>query len=328
MLKFKVVAIFTLALVFTGCATVGVKVPVMRPAEINLKEKNELIIGKIAGRGGEKIASYVKEKAIDSERFKVIDRQHFDRVLRELKLSQSDLADSEGRKKLGKIMIGSILIMGQVQEHRYNEDMKKEKRTGTKIVNKKKVKYTYYYYKRTGTASVIVSFDVIDIETGQILQSKTAKSVKRASTSARDATPERIDGNEILDQCDRQVATDFLKAIAPWKEIVTVNFIKDKKLPMLETGINYAKAGEWNDSITQFKQAVNQADSDPKIAPKTAGKAHWNLGLAYEYTNRFDDAVIHIKKAFALSNKADYLKELKNIKRRKEDYEKLEEQLK
>ncbi len=77
-----------------GCSTVGVKVPVMRPAEINLKGKKELVVGQISGREANKMSAYIKQKAVDSGYFKVIDRKHLDEVMAELELSTSDLAET------------------------------------------------------------------------------------------------------------------------------------------------------------------------------------------------------------------------------------------
>ncbi len=95
----------------------------------------------------------------------------------------------------------------------------------------------------------------------------------------------------------------------------------------METGISYAQAGLWDDALVQFKSATEMADTHPNISPKVAALAHWNLGLAYEYTGQFEDAESCIKKAFALSSDEDYLKELKNIETLKSDKKKLREQL-
>ena len=94
--------LFLVFLFISGCSTVGVKVPVLRPAEINLKGKKELVIGEMSGRQANKMSAYVKQKAVDSGYFKVIDRKHLAKVMAELKLSTSDLVDSDSRKKLGK----------------------------------------------------------------------------------------------------------------------------------------------------------------------------------------------------------------------------------
>jgi tetratricopeptide (TPR) repeat protein len=322
-MAFGILACFMLG----ACSTMKVPVPVMRPAEINLKGKNEIIIGQINGRGGEKIAAYVKEKTADSGRLKIVDRQHLNRVLRELRMSQSDLVNLEKRKKLGKLMAGSILVMGNVLDNRYKENLTHDRGTCYKTVNKKQREYTCYHYKRKGTATVKVSFDVIDIETGENLRSKVSQCVQKAQKSATDKRPERIDGGALLDSCSQSVANDFLKAICPWQQIVSAAFQKDGDLPMLEIGINYAKSGLWTDALSQFKEAVKQADSNADLSPKTAAKAYWDLGLCCEYTNRFDESVGYVKKAYALSSDAEYLKELANIEKMKKDRERLEEQM-
>lgn len=310
-----------------GCSTVGVKVPVMRPAEINLKGKKELVVGQISGREANKMSAYIKQKAVDSGYFKVIDRKHLDEVMAELELSTSDLADTDSRKELGKLMTGSVLIMGNILDYNYTEDMTRETRECTKRANNKVYKYTCTSYYRKGEAVVRAAFDVVDIETGETLRSKSLEAKRRDSTSATNEQPAKIDRNLLLDYCMQEVAKKFMRAIAPWKEIVTANFKKDGDLPMMEAGISYAQAGLWEDAMTQFTSAVEMADTNPNISPKVAALAHWNLGLAYEYTAQFEAAVSSIKKAFALSSDADYLKELKNIEKLKSDKQKLKEQL-
>ena len=322
-----VLALSLVCLLLIGCSTVGVKVPVMRPAEINLKGKNELVVGQISGRNADKMSAYVKQKAVNSAYFKVIDRKHLDRVMAELKLSTSDLVDNDSRKKLGKLMTGSVLIMGNILDYNYTENLSREIRECTKTVKKKVYKYNCTQYYRNGLAVVRASFDIVDIETGETLRSKALESKRNGATSAINEQPARIDGNSLLDTCMKEVATNLIRAIAPWKDVVTANFKKDGDLPMMEAGISYAQAGLWNDALLQFKSAVEMADTNPDISPKVAALAYWNLGLTYEYTAQFEDAEKCIKKAFALSSDADYLRELKNIEKLKSENKKLREQL-
>ena len=314
-------------LFFWSCSTVGVKVPVIRPAEINLKGKNELVVGQMSGRKADKMSAYIKQKALESGYFKVIDRNHLDKVMAELKLSTSDLVDNNSRKKLGRLMTGSVLILGNILDYKYSENMSRETRVCTRTVENKEYKYKCTQYYRKGTAVVRASFDIVDIETSETLRSKALESRQYGATRAINERPARIDSNLLLDTCMKKVASNLIRAIAPWKDVVTANFKKDGDLPMMEAGIGYAQAGLWDDALIQFKSAVEMADTNPDISPKVAALAYWNLGLAYEYTAQFEDAEASIKKAFALSSDADYLRELKNIEKLKSDNKRLKEQL-
>jgi hypothetical protein len=317
---------FLFALVITGCSTVRLKVPVTRPAEINLKGKEELVIGEVKGRGGEQVGSQLKEAAVSSGRFKLVDREHLNRVLSELSLSVSDLGDMESRKKLGKLLTGSILIMGNIERYQYDETTKSDKQTCTKTTKKKTTKYVCYVNYRMGEAQVTASFDVIDVETGENLKPKRVVCKQGTSTSATDKTPDEIDGQALLDQCAGEVVAGFMKAIAPWQDYVEAAFETDGDLPALERGVNYARAGQWNEAIESFESAVNQAASSAGMDAKTIAKAHWNLGLAYEYTSQFSQAEEEIKKAYEMSQNAAYLQEISNVQRLKREREALEAQ--
>ncbi|MBF0530485.1 MAG: tetratricopeptide repeat protein [Deltaproteobacteria bacterium] len=96
---------------------------------------------------------------------------------------------------------------------------------------------------------------------------------------------------------------------------------------MLEKGIEQARAGLWDQAVVLFNQAVAASTADPGIKPKAAARAHWDLGLAYEYTGRFDEAYSEIRKAYELTNEPEYGQELMNVKKMKEEKEELKKQL-
>src|SRR5690349_16276848 len=113
--------ILCIGVVLVGCSTVTVRVPVMRPAEVNLRGKTELALGDVNGQESAAVAGRLKNAIGNSGRFKLVDRAHMDQVLKELQLSTSDLADVDSRKKLGKLMTAAILITGNVGQANYEE---------------------------------------------------------------------------------------------------------------------------------------------------------------------------------------------------------------
>lgn len=316
------------ALALAACSTVRVAVPVLRPAEINLRGKQELVIGDFRGPAAPRINQLLKESIVSSGRFKLVERQHMDSVLAELSISQSDLADPSQQRKLGKMMTGSILVMAKVDRSAYREDRDSRQEKCTKQdKNKKPVEYKCVRNVRSGKAEVAVAFDVIDIETGENLKPKLVTCRQSSSTSAIDDDPPSIDGNAMLQACQQQVIADFMKSIAPWRDVVQAPFLKDGDVPQLEMGINYAERGEWDEAIRQFRSAVDFVGSKAGLDAEVVAKAHWDLGLAYEYTSRFDEAIAETKKAYEMTMNTEFLAEIDNIKRLRADQAKLEEQI-
>ena len=318
------------ALVFlsvAGCSTVTVRVPVIHPAEINLHGKSELVIGTVTGPTASQVSALLKDRIVSSGHFKLIDHSHLNSVLAELQLSASDLANPDSRRRLGKLMTGSILLAGNVERSDYHENMTRYQATCvTKSVNGKGAKYACTSFQRTGKVSVAVNFDLIDIATSEDLKSKRVVCERTSTTNATDATPAAIDSRALLDSCMSQVVDTFMRAIAPWMGYAQVRFIKDSDLPPLEMGINYAKRGLWDDAIKEFKAAIEEADSQPDLDVDTAAKAYWDLGLAYEYTDVFDKAKENVKKAYEMTQDDSYLNEVSHIARREREQERLKEQ--
>ncbi|MBP7382388.1 hypothetical protein KBA39_08340 [Myxococcota bacterium] len=336
-MKKGIQSVLVAAVVMTAsaCSTVGVIVPVTKPAEINLKGKNEIIVNDIVPanpanphlvQGGQILADMVRERLAESN-FTIIDRNHLGSVMMELQLGASDLASPEGQAKLGKLMTGSVMVSGRMDNYEAGSDVTAEKRKCTRYEDGQEIVYPCVVYTRKAFSNVRASFNVIDIQSAQNLKTKVLTCKNTASTQATDAEPDDIDLDALREECALKVAADFAKVIAPWTQRVEAFFQKDGSLPTLEIGIKYAQAGDWNSAIANFQKAIDESASNPDIKVKAAGKAYWNMGLALEFTGKFDEAAKHVKKAYELTNDGDYLSELDNIKRMKADQAKLDQQL-
>ena len=320
----KAIAFLTLivSLIFiNGCGTVKVPIKVTHPAEINMSQYKQIAISDIRGNMGQAFSDGLKNRLIESGRFNVVDRYRMKQIMKELKLSQSDLADSGNTIKLGKLMCVSALIAGHT-EGNYKETTTRKR--GKCYKDKKEYSCTTYF--RKGIFSTSGSIDVIDIQTGQIIRSKVLNAVHNKSTSATDDTPPSIDKGSLENAALSENLETFMKAITPWDEMVQVPFKSDTNIPDLEHGINLAKIGELNEAIKIFRFAAKAAEENAKINPKSIAKAYWNLGLACEYSCDYDNAVSAFKKAYALNPKDEYSKEIKNAQKLKAEKKKLDEQ--
>ena len=63
-----------------------------------------------------------------------------------------------------------------------------------------------------------------------------------------------------------------------------------------------------------------------KIKSETLAKAHFDLGLSYEYAGDYDKAQKMVEKAQQLSGNNEYLNEITNIRQLQADQKKLAEQ--
>jgi len=310
-----------LLMIISGCATVKVPIPVTHPAEINMSQYKQIAISEIRGNMGQPFADGIRNRLVESERLKVVDRERSNQIMKELNLSQSDLADSKKALKLGKLLSASALIAGHT-EGTYDE--KSSSSSGKCYKDKKEYSCTQYY--RKGIFSSSGSIDVIDVQTGEIIRSKLLNASYEKTESATDATPPSIDRDSLASKCLSENLNTFMKAIIPWDEIVQVPFVKDGAIPELERGINQAKIGDLEEAIRIFSDAAKTAESNSTVKASSIAKAYWDLGLSYEYSFECDKAIDALKKAFALDPKDEYSKEINNAKNMKAEREKLAEQ--
>ena len=66
-----------------ACGTVAVRVPVMKPAEINMAPYQSVAVGEMTGSGNHPMTGALEEALVNTNRFTVVDRQHMEQVMRE-----------------------------------------------------------------------------------------------------------------------------------------------------------------------------------------------------------------------------------------------------
>lgn len=326
-----------------GCARVSVPVDLIRPAEVNLSGKNIVQLAPFSGRGGLEVQSYVRTILADSDTIRLVSSEHSPPV------SEYVTAISQGEsttpviipewKKMemtkpepAKESEALVLIKADMLDYEYTENVyQRNFICRRRVIATGKGYVTEFddctHFVRKGRAGVRVAFEAVDIKTGETIAAKTPECRMSRYTEEIDGFPASLDGRAMLDRCAQKVAQDFCRVIIPWSETVKVNLYKHNLLPMLEEGIEYAKAGLWPEAVGLFEQAVEIAAADPAIDKTASARANWNLGIGYLYTERFDEAEIQVKKAYELDGRKEYIEEVKNIKNRREEKKKLSEQL-
>lgn len=291
-----------------------IHVKITRPAEIDLMGKTEIIVAgfeesKAHGstrKAGRNISQMLEERISESERFRVIDRNNLNTLLKEQRLSSKRLADKDAQLRIGKVLPGAVFLIGEVVEDDYDEEVTYIDDTCSERVKKGEeyeyVDYECRKYTRSGTARVTVNVDVIDAETAQNLKPKNIPCKRYGSTKATDGTPASVDSRSLFDSCYDSIADQVVKAIAPWDESIRVEFRVDKKVPEFQSAVSLIQIGEWDEGISTFKAAWQKLegspeDIDPKNLEKLRVMALWNLGLVHKYTHDYESAREFLKKA-------------------------------
>jgi tetratricopeptide (TPR) repeat protein len=299
-----------LALVFlVGCAP-SLRVPVTKPAEINLKGFNKIAIGEISGNAGQSVANLITTRLFESGRFEVVDRENLQRIMSEHRLNLVGAIDQNTAAEVGKLLGASALIFG-------NSNASFNQQTSISQYYKKKDGSSYRYFNKDAVAKVNSNLRVVDLTTGKILAIKSLSENASAKDWAENEWPPDIDRDALIGKAVSQTVDEFMKMIAPYTVYVDVNF-EESKLPEVESGIKFAKQGLWKDAIEQFESAVSKSSDD-------AG-AWYNLGIAYEYNYMFEKAIEAFKKANIIKPSDKYMNEISNVKRLEAERKKLAQQ--
>lgn len=307
-----------------GCAsTQRVPITVVHPAEIDMSAYRQVAISGIKGNMGQDFSDHLKELLIGSGQFKVVDRQQLQHILDQLKISQSDLADPRYRRKIGRLISGAVWLTGHA-EGRVETQVKQEDFTRR---DKDKKEITATLFTRTCTASGSGSVDVVSIETGEILATKILRSQCSDKASAEKAAPDCKNEAALLDCAQKQNVAVLGRALTPWSETKMVPFAKDKQIPQLEEGIRHAEVGELGEAVKIFQAAAAAAEENPKIKAAGIAKAYWNLGLTYEYSDRYDEAIAALKKAYLIGADKACVSEQQAVRQRQAEQMELKRQL-
>ena len=306
------------ALACAACGTVSVRVPVMKPAEINMAPYNSVAIGGMTGNADRPMTDSLEEALVNTQRFTVVDRQHMAQIMRELQLSSTDLADPNAAAKLGKVVTAGALIFGDVA------DTFREQPSEEHYKDDKNVQHTWHMIQ--GEVNVRATFKIVDVSTGKLIIAKTYEERRQDTNRALDKRPDPIDRMSLEKQARQAVIDRFMKAIVPHQEFMYANFAKDSDIPQLEGGIGWAERGDWKKAQDTFNGAAQDAEKNVKLKAAQIAKCYWNLGLSYEYAGDYDKANDMINKAYTMSTDKDMLNELDNIKRLQADAAKLAEQ--
>jgi tetratricopeptide (TPR) repeat protein len=294
-----------LLLLSCACATAApIRVPAVRPAEIDMAPYETVAVGQIGGKADPVLAHDVEEALVASKNFQVVDQQRTSAALREQQLSWSDLSQPAKAAKLGKVLGRSILIYGTADESYREESSEQRMKDGDSSSTLVKV---------LGEMTVRATFRLVDVSTGHTIAAETYEEKRSDASNAFDRRPDPIDKQRLARSARAEVVERFLKAVLPYQEYVTAAFQTDSDLKELDRGIGFAEQGDWKKAEEAFGAAVADLTKSGEPDRKKLAKAYWDLGLAYEYAGEYEKATQTVRKAYELTQDKAMLRELDGI---------------
>jgi len=279
-------------------------------------------IGGIAGPNGSLISEEINTAIFETGKFKVIDREHLERIMHEQRMSVTDSFDERTAVRLGKLAGVQVFIFGTVADYKYKEN--KSYRRGT--CGSGSERYPCTFYMRKGEANVKVGLRIVDTATGMVVAMKVVNGAATNTTNATDEEPPLIDGDSLLEIARGSAVSQFMAMIAPYEIDLTITLYKDSKIPTLATGIEYAKQGDWREAVNIFRDATNAAAENQELSDKQVSMAYYDYGIALGFIGRYDEGIKMVDHAFHLNPEPDYKQGKSMIVEFKKDAMKLKEQ--
>jgi len=303
-----------------GCSTVRVPVTVTHPAEIDVsKYSNVSVVNMRSGSAGQKFSSELRKRFLEDKRFTVIDIDRMNALLRNgqaLKAAAQDSSDDE----ISTMIRTSFMINGYLIGN-FSDKVESEK---TECYKDKK-KYSCTKYTRKAEYDLAGDLNIGGGLKGELVRTEKIKKTINRQTSEYDGTPDKISQSTLEDIAISEAVNEFMKKISAWDEKVRVPFVKDKKIPQLETGIQQMQTGNTDEAIKIFNEAAKEAEA-MGLEPESIANAFWDLGLAYEYTWQFDKANEAFNNAYMVNSEDRYLEEQNNVNKLRDERDQLKKQ--
>jgi tetratricopeptide (TPR) repeat protein len=304
--KYFILPVVCIALLaVSGCAT-KIKVNMLQPAQYHEASLTKAVaVLPFSGPGGQEFAAEIEGVLAgigidDKQYFTLVDRASVDKVISEMKFSQSGLVDSKTAVKLGKMIGAQGIYTGVVTQNNYNDSPYTEKRqTCTRYEQRRDDKGRIYQgaclHWRTYTvscakrvANFAVSPKLVDVTTGRIIYSRNLSALANSS-GCEDTRPLQSE-TVLLEQAKNTVKQDFRRDVAPYYVTREISLMDDtdgiaskEAIDKLKRGMDYADKGRMDSACELWGEARNLASNSFSLL--------YNLGVCAESRGDLDAAL-------------------------------------
>ena len=298
------ILVLSFGVLLSGCA-IKVETAKLVPAgSTNVTTYKNVAVLDFTGNIGQDVARKIETVIVDAEvnkkkQFQLVDRTHFDTVLKEQKF-QMTMANEDSIVKLGELIGAEAMWTGHAVKKEEHQNSYEERRTCGSYDSAGNC--TNYYNKKIPCTTKIVNVNVmpklISVSTGEVVYSDSFLKTEK-SKSCKEGGYDGLSYSQLYDKSINSILKEFRIAIAPYLEHVEISLmdstkgIVDKKAKeLLKSGLSYAKNSRMERACELWKKGL--------ALEKESISLLYNVGICYELENNFEEALNYF-------NKADYV---------------------
>jgi tetratricopeptide (TPR) repeat protein len=330
-------------LLLSGCAT---KIPITMLIPGNYHQAatvKTIAVLPFSGPQGENFASEIEAVLTNIEvqgrpYFTLVDRAQINKVLSELKLSQSGLIDQTTATRAGMILGAQGIYTGTTIADTKDSFFKQKRSECARYeVRRDKdgnlskgscLRWNNYYVQCTKrVASFSTTPKLISVSSGRVLYSKTI-SRQVDSSGCEDLNPPKGEA-ELMEKAKESIKSEFRKDVAPYYKTVEVTLLDStdnidagEAKSLLKSGLEFAEKKRLDSACAQWARAKPMAPNSVAL--------NYNLAVCAEATADYTTALRLYKEAERLNGKIDENISLGIVRSNQaiENQKKLTEQLK
>lgn len=303
-----------------SCATQQIRVPVMKPAPVDLVHFQQIAVDRFDGEGCEQFSAQLAaalgtavNPLTGKQGFTVLHRQDVDRALDQLRDRRGEQWDQRTMQMLDQWRTAAVALNGRMQQHDVQEQIVEQQ-------DKDQQGHVHVRRTRVLTATVRVELEARDLGQDRVLDCVTLTATRTGSCQLdRDphASPDPL---PLLAAARGEIVQRYLDRVLPHQEWVAVELYKDDDYPDLQLGNGYAEVGNWGEAAAAYQRALQAMDAERRHM------GLFNFGVACEFSDRFAEAKQALQEAYALGREAMILRELQRAEAREQEVQRLRAQ--
>lgn len=291
------------------------------PGPLNLTGADTLAVAPIGGEGGRELAAYLDGALQNTPRFRLVDRHYVARLVEEEALLEH-LGSGEKSKAL---LRADILIIGELLQNEFFEDVTYETRTGPDFEDST-------LYRRTPIKTIRASFKYVDSRTGWVVATRTYEAQEAGMTDyvraegRPDSRSENLESLFLpvdaaaLSRCAHlNIASQVFEDVAPHLEKTQVVLEHESSLEESQHALDAAYRGHWDRAVTIYRRLARELDRVSPNNLRFRAAAHFDLGVALGAWGKHDEALHEVDYANHLSPKRLYTRTITRLNKEREN---------